>query len=80
MPLKRFDKKEPQGRYTINRCARRELALLEKIGLVGSKVVGTELVGRLAEILGEVGHDPQVLACGNLGVIATLEFLQHHLS
>ncbi len=48
--------------------------------LVGSKFVGTELVGTLAKILGEVGHDPQVIARADLRVVATMEFLQHHLA
>jgi len=45
--------------------------------LVGSKLVQSELVRRLAEVLGEVRHDLQILASCNLGVVATLEFLQH---
>jgi hypothetical protein len=48
--------------------------------LIGSKFVGAELVGRLAEILGELGHHPQVIACGDGRIVATLEFLQHHLA
>jgi integrase len=40
----------------------REYALSQQIGLVGTKFVGTEFVGRLTKILGEVRHDPQVVA------------------
>jgi hypothetical protein len=38
-----------------------QLALLEQVGWVGSKVVGSELVGGLAEVLGEVRNNPQIV-------------------
>jgi len=56
------------------------LALSQQIGLAGAKLVGTEFVGGLARIFGEVRHDPQVVACGDGRRVATLEFLQHHLA
>jgi hypothetical protein len=43
-------------------------------------MIGSELVGRLMEVLGEVLHDSQVPFYGTLGVITTLEFLQHLFS
>jgi hypothetical protein len=33
-----------------------------------------------AKKLGELGHDPQVVACGDRRIVAALEFLQHYLS
>jgi hypothetical protein len=54
--------------------------VFDKIGLVGSKFVEAELVGRFAKILGEIGHDPQVIARGDRRIVATLEFLPHHLA
>jgi hypothetical protein len=46
--------------------------------LVLAQVFRSELVGRLVEVLGEVLHDSQVPFYGTLGLITTLEFLQHH--
>lgn len=37
--------------------SRRQLALSQQVGLVGSEFVEAEFVGRLSEMLGEVGHD-----------------------
>ncbi len=39
MSLQRLDEKEAQSRDTIHRRARRQLALFEQIGLVGTKFV-----------------------------------------
>jgi hypothetical protein len=58
----------------------RQLALSQQISLVGSKFVEAELVGRLAKILGEIGHDQQVIARGYPRIVATLELFQHHFS
>jgi hypothetical protein len=40
-----------------------------------SEVRWEERFGRVAKILAEVGHNPQVIARGDRGVVATLEFL-----
>jgi hypothetical protein len=48
--------------------------------LVGSKLVEAEPIGRFAKILGELGDDPQVIACRDRRVVAALEFLQHHFA
>jgi len=47
------------------------------MGLILPDVLGTELVGRLVEILRELAHDADVSCCGTMRVITTLEFLQH---
>ncbi|HTT19227.1 MAG TPA: hypothetical protein VMG82_09790 [Candidatus Sulfotelmatobacter sp.] len=80
MTLECLDKKEAQCRYLVDHSARRQLALSQQIGLVGSKLVEAEFVGRLAKKLGELGHDPQVVARGDRRIVAALEFLQHHLA
>jgi hypothetical protein len=48
--------------------------------LVGSEFVKAEPIGRFAKMLGELGDDPQVIARRDRGVVAALEFLQHHLA
>jgi hypothetical protein len=42
--------------------------------LIGAKFVGTELIGRLAKMLGEVAYHPEILTSGDLRVVAALEF------
>ena len=69
-----------QRRDPVDHSAGCELAVLQQIGLIGSKFVGAELVGGLSKILSEVGHDSQVITCRDGRVVATLEFLQHHLA
>ena len=80
MALECLDEKEAQRRYPVDHRAGRQLALFEQVGLIGSKFVGTELVGGLAKILGELAYHPQVLTSGDLRIVATLEFFQHHFS
>jgi hypothetical protein len=53
---------------------------LERRGLISSKFVGAELIGRLAKMLGEIAYHPRVVASGDDRVVATLEFFQHHLA
>jgi hypothetical protein len=48
--------------------------------LIGSKFVRPQLVGRLAKMLGEVTYNLQVLASGDLRVVAMMEFLQYHFA
>jgi hypothetical protein len=48
--------------------------------LIGSKFVGTELVGGLTKILGELGHQKQVIARSGGRIVAALEFFQRHFS
>jgi hypothetical protein len=50
------------------------------MGLVLPEVLKAQTVGRRFEILRELLDRAQVNASGNLGAIATLQFLQHHLS
>jgi len=80
MSLERLDEKESQRRYPVDHRAGRQFAVGQQIGLIGSKFVGAELVGRLAEMLGKLAHHSQVIARGDGGIVATLEFFQHHLA
>src|SRR5579862_5212402 len=54
------------------------LALSEQVGLIASQLIRPELIRRLAKMAGERSHVLQVLAGGDLRVVATLEFFQHH--
>ena len=57
-----------------------EFAVLEEVGGILADLIGSELIGSRVVVLGEIPDDPEVRFRGILGVITTLEFLQHHLS
>jgi hypothetical protein len=78
--LQSLHEKESQGRDAVDHRAGCQLAVLQQIGLLGPKFVGAELVGGLAKILSEVGHDSQIIVRRAGRVVATLEFLQHYLA
>jgi len=59
---------------------RRQFAFLKQIRLVTAQFLQPELVRRLPEVLGELGHSPKVMPNRGIGIVATLEFLQHHLA
>jgi hypothetical protein len=54
-----------------------QLLLLKQVGLVLAQVLRAELVGGLVKMVGEFLHYPNIGFYGSLGVITTLEFLQH---
>ena len=58
----------------------RHFLLFDQEQLVLANVLGTEPVGRLAEVLGELGHGVQVNPDGSGRVVTDLEILQHPLS
>jgi hypothetical protein len=80
LALESLHEKESQSRDLVDHRAGRQLAVPQQIGLIGSKFVGAELVGRLAKVLSEVGHNSQIITCGDGRVVATLKLLQHHFS
>src|SRR6266571_976463 len=80
MPLKRLDEEEPQRCYTVHSSAGCYFALLEQVGLIASQLIRPELIRGLAKMASERNHVLQVLARRDLGVVAALEFLQHHLA
>src|SRR5260370_21736289 len=57
----------------------RELALSEQIRLVLAYLFRAKTFGRTAEVLRKVLHRIDVGTYGALRVVATLEFIQHHL-
>lgn len=78
--LQGLDEKESQAGHVIDHAAGCQLALFEQIRLVTAQFVEAKLVRRLAEVLGDLGHSPKVMADRIIGIVVTLEFLQHHLA
>src|SRR5207253_2314888 len=79
MPLQGLDEKEPQSGYVVDHASGGQLAFSEQIYLVAAQLVEPKLVRRLPKVLGELGHHPKVMPDRIIGVVSTLEFLQHHL-
>jgi len=77
-PFQGLVEEEAESSHVLLDRACIELLVLEQMRLVLAQVFRSELVGRLVEVLGEVLHDSQVPFYGTLGLITTLEFLQHH--
>jgi hypothetical protein len=59
---------------------RRQLPVGEKIGLVLPNVSPPQSIGRAVEMSSECFDLANVVACGSLRVMTTLEFLQHDFS
>ena len=78
--LERLAVEEPQSRQTLRNGARRQLPLLKQLGLIFTNVPGAQTVRRTVESSSKFFDCADVTACGSLGVITTLEFLQHHFS
>ena len=78
--LERLYKEEPQSGYTVDRSARCHLAFSDQVGLITSQLTGSELIWRLTKVASECSYVLQVLASCDLGIVAALEFLQHHLA
>jgi hypothetical protein len=79
MPLKRFHEEEPQG-TVLHHSAGIQLPLAKQMGLEYPHVLGAEPIGLLVEIRSQLLNRADVSAHGTLGIVSTLEFLQHHLS
>ena len=56
MPMKRAYEQEPQRSHMVLDCSRVQLPHLEQIGLIGAKMIGTELVWGLAKVLCEAAR------------------------
>jgi hypothetical protein len=80
MSLESLDEEEPQRCYTVHGSAGCYFALLEQVGLIASQLIRPELIRGLAKMASERSHVLQVLSRRDLGVVAALEFLQHHLA
>jgi hypothetical protein len=79
-PFQSLVEEKSESSHVLLYCAGIELLVLKQVRLVLPQMVGSKFVGRLLEVLGKVLHDSQVAFYGILGVITTLEFLQHHFS
>jgi hypothetical protein len=71
---------EAQGGALLLDGAGGELTVFEQVDLVGADVFRTKLVGTFPEVRREVRNGVEISSYGILSVIATLEFVQHHLS
>src|SRR5271165_3867279 len=78
--LHRLDEEEAQRGQALRDSMRGEFPLAEQIGLVMTDVLGTELVGRALEVTREIFDGLEVDAGCSLGVITTLEFIEHHFA
>src|SRR5258708_14959202 len=78
--LESFDVEEPQRRQAVRNCTRRQLSLLKQLGLIFANVSRAQAIRRKVESSSKIFHCADVVACGMLRVITTLEFLQHHFS
>src|SRR6266853_2196103 len=78
--LESFDVEEPQRRQAVRNCTRRQLPLLKQLGLIFANVSRAQAIRRKVESSSKIFHCADVVACGMLRVITTLEFLQHHFS
>src|SRR4029077_18208033 len=57
-----------------------QLLLLKQLGLIFANVPRAQAVRRTVESSSKIFECADVVACGMLRVITTLEFLQHHFS
>src|SRR5271166_6497934 len=78
--LHRLDEEEPQRGQPLRDGMCGEFPLAEQIRLVLTDVLRTELVGRTLEVTREIFDGLEVDAGCSLGVITTLEFLEHHFA
>ena len=56
------------------------LPLLQQVHLVGADLLRTQLIRGATEVFGKILDRAEVVLYGSLGVVATLEFLQHHFA
>jgi hypothetical protein len=57
-----------------------QFALLQQVDLIGTQFVQPELIGRFSIMFGELFDCSKVVPNRIIGVITTLEFLQHHFA
>src|SRR3984893_17896154 len=75
-----LDVEKPQRREAVIHGTRRQLLLLKQLSLVLPNVPQAQTVRRTVESSSKIFDCADVIACGMLRVVTTLEFLQHHLS
>ncbi len=75
--LQRLDIEKPQGAQMVGHRTGRQLLHREELGLVLPNVLPTQAVRRRVEVLCESFDEADVVLCGSLRVMTTLEFFQH---
>ncbi len=75
--LQRLDVEEPQGAQMVCHRTGRQLLNGEELGLVLPNVLPAQAVRRTVEVLCESFDEADVVLCGSLRVMTTLEFFQH---
>src|SRR5271157_82582 len=78
--FERLDVEEPQRTQISRHRTRRQLPLCEQVRLILPNVLRAQAIGRAPEMSSESFNLANVIPCGSLGVITTLEFFQHHFS
>src|SRR4029077_5058171 len=78
--LESFDVEESQSCQSLRNRARRQLALLEQLGLIFTNWLMTQTIWRALESSCEIFNCANVTACGSLRIITTLEFFEHHFA
>src|SRR5208337_4471390 len=76
----RLNEKEAQRGKLLCHAGRIQLSFAEQVRLVFTNVLGAQLVRWTVEVAGKISDRTQVTTYGTGRVIATLEFLQHHLT
>ena len=78
--LQSLEIEEAQSRQIDRDSARCQLPLREQFRLVFADVLRTQAVRGSFEVSGKIFNCIDVTVYGILGIITTLEFLQHHFS
>src|SRR5258708_19807821 len=76
--LESFDVEESQSCQSLRNRARRQLALLEQLGLIFTNVFWTQTIRRTLESFLEIFNCADLTECVSLRVITPLQLLLHH--
>jgi hypothetical protein len=80
MPPQSLHVKKPQGGDMLFYGAGGKATVAKQVNLIFANLVRAQPIGRTAEVFREPLNDLDIGSYGILSVVATLEFLQHHLS
>ena len=75
--LQRLDVEKPQGAQMVGHRTGRQLLYREELGLILPNVLPAQTVRRAVEVFCESFDEADVVLCGSLRVMTTLEFFQH---
>ena len=78
-PSECLDEEKTQSSSTAFDRARRELAVAKQVNLVLTNMFWAEAIGRTMEVLREILYGVDISANSVLGVVASLELVQHQL-